>query len=180
MDKYININKNIKIEKLVLIVDFVFIISLKDIMKKYFQNKSALINGFSDDFFKITFCEPKENNISFAMTLDYPGFQIVNLNDVPDMNNFISYYFEIKKIKNGNKGNIKFFPLYNPILNRNDCYLEIQETNDKNNKIEAAFLIIDPNYEPEDISIKFYEENFKYIVFLYKVYLFEKPDKDTE
>ena len=180
LDKYININKNIKIEKLVLIVDFVFIISLKDIMKKYFQNKSALINGFSDDFFKITFSEPKENNVSFAMTLDYPGFQIVNLNDVPDMNNFISYYFEIKKIKNGNKGNIKFFPLYNPILNRNDCYLEIQETNAKNNKIEAAFLIIDPNYEPEDISIKFYEENFKYIVFLYKIYLFEKPDKDTE
>ena len=180
LEKYININKNIKIEKLVLIVDFVFIISLKDIMEKYFQNKSAFINGFSDDFFKITFYQPKENKISFAMTLDYPGFQIVNLNDVPDKNNFISYYFEIKKIKNGNKGNIKFFPLYNPIGNRNDCYLEIQETNAKNNKIEAAFLIIDPNYEPEDIKIKLYEENFKYIVFLYKIYLFEKPDKDTE
>ena len=181
LDKYINTNKYIEIKNLILIVDFVFILSLKEIMGKYFKNKNVIIDGFANNFFKITFHEPKElNKISFAMKIDYPGLPIVNLKEVPDMNNFISYYFEIKKIKNGNKDNIKFFPLYNPITNRNDCYLEIQKTNCKKFISKAVFLLVDPNYEIEELKLENYETTFKYIVILYKIYLFENPDKNSE
>lgn len=161
-------------------MDFVFILSLKEIMEKYFKNKSVIIDGFANNFFEIIFSETKvSNNIIFAMKIDIPGFNIVNLKELPDMNNFISYYFEIQKIKNGNKDNIKFFPLYNPIANRNNCYLEIQKTNTKTNLMTAVFLIVEPNYDIEELNLNYYE-SFKYIVILHKIYLFENPDKDSE
>ena len=152
-----------------------FILSLKEITNKYFINKNLIIKEIADNFFIISFLEPKNpDKTTFVINVDIPGFQLVNFNDIPDINNFIKYYFEIKEKRKDNIiNNLKYFPIYNPLTNRNDFYLDIHET-DSNNDImnKAVFLVIEPLNEPEDLKLNFYENSYKYIIFLYKTYFF--------
>ena len=184
LDKYIKENKGkIDNKNLILITDFVFILSLKEIAKKYFINKNLIIKEIADNFFIISFLEPKNpDKTTFVINVDIPGFQLVNFNDIPDINNFIKYYFEIKEKRKDNIiNNLNYFPIYNPLTNRNDFYLDIHET-DSNNDImnKAVFLVIEPLNEPEDLKLNFYENSYKYIILLYKTYFFEIPDETKE
>ena len=104
LDKYISENKGIIDNKnLILITDFVFILSLKEIAKKYFANKNLIIKEIADNFFQISFLEPKNlDKTSFAIYVDFPGFQIFEFHDILDINNFIKYYFEINEKRKDN------------------------------------------------------------------------------
>ena len=184
LDKYITENKGkIDNKNLILITDFVFILSLKEITKKYFINKNLIIKEIADNFFKISFFEQKnQNKTKIVINMDFPGFQREDIYDIPDINNFIKYYFEIKEKRKDNIiNNLKYFPIYNPLTNRNDFYLNIHETDSNNDVInKVVFLVIDPLYEPEDLKLNFYENSYKYIIFLYKTYFFEILDETTE
>ena len=173
LDKY---SKYEEIQKLILIVDFVFLLSLKEIMNIYFNNKNLIITAATNNFFKLLFNEAKNSGKrKFILNENILGCKLLNLNEVTDMNNFISYYFEIKEnidINNINK--IKNYPLYNCLTNRNDFYLDIRETNTKNPIFDnAIFLVIDPVYEYEHLSLDSYKQSYKYIILLYKTYFFD-------
>ena len=173
LDKY---SKNEEIKKLILIVDFVFLLSLKEIMQKYFKNKNVIITAATNNFFKVLFNEAKNSDEpKFILNEKIPGSKLLNLNEVKDMNNFIAYYFEIKEnidINNINK--IKNYPLYNYLTNRNDFYLDIQEANSKNSIFDnAIFLVIDPVYAYEHLNLDLHKQSYKYIILLYKTYFFD-------
>ena len=104
LDKYIAENKGkIDDKNLILITDFVFILSLKEITNKYFINKNLIITDIADNFFKISFLGSKNPvKTTIAINVDFPGFQMVNFYDIPDINTFIKYYFEIKEKRKDN------------------------------------------------------------------------------
>ena len=66
-------------------------------------NKNLIIKEIADNFFQISFLEPKNpDKTSFAIYVDFPGFQIFEFHDILDINNFIKYYFEIKEKRKDN------------------------------------------------------------------------------
>ena len=178
-DKYISENK--EKQNLILVVDFVFMLSLKEIMKKYFQEQNLIITQ-ANDFFILKFNKAKDqNNIKFVMCLDIPGYKILDLNNIPNMHNFITYYYEVKEKLELNKiNNIKNFLIYDPLNDRNNFYLDIQKTNLKNNENSVILLVIDPVYETEDLKLDFYENMYNYIILLYKFNFFELDEKFLE
>ena len=184
LDKYIAENKGkIDNKNLILITDFVFILSLKEITNKYFINKNLIITDIADNFFKISFLGSKNPvKTTIAINVDIPGFQMVNFYDIPDINTFIKYYFEIKEKRKDNIiNNLNYFPIYNPLTNRNDFYLDIHETGSKSDIMnKVVFLVIDPLYEPEDLKLNLYENNYKYIILLYKTHFFEILEETKE
>ena len=179
LDKYISENK--EKQNLILVVDFVFMLSLKEIMKKYFQEQNLIITQ-ANDFFILKFNKAKDqNNIKFVMCLDIPGYKILDLNNIPNMHNFITYYYEVKEKLELNKiNNIKNFLIYDPLNDRNNFYLDIQKTNLKNNENSVILLVIDPVYETEDLKLDFYENMYNYIILLYKFNFFELDEKFLE
>ena len=78
LDKVSSENK--EKEDKILIVDFVFMLSLKEIMGQYFNNQKLLIKE-KNDYFILTFF--KDNDIKFAMGLNIPGYISLDLNKIP-------------------------------------------------------------------------------------------------
>ena len=172
MEKYSSKNK--ELQNIVLIVDFVFLLSLEEIMKKYFQTKNLIITE-ADKFFKLKLIESQKKETQIILNLNIPGYNYLllkKIDEIPNINNFITYYFEIKEreINSNNIHNIKNFLLYNPKKNINDFYLNIIETKSKID--DPIMLVIDPLYDREDLKLDIYEELHKYILILYKTYIF--------
>ena len=176
LDKYISENK--KIDNLILIVDFVFILSLKEIMEKYFKDKNLIINEATNNFFKLSFRNVSDQAQKlFIMKPKFPNCKLLNLNKIPNMNNFITYYFDIKEKNDlNNIDRIKNFLLYDPLTNKNNLYLDIFKTNSKSDTNSVVFLIIDPSIEAEDLKLEFYKSLYKYIALLYQTYYFDIKD----
>jgi len=173
LDKYISKNKDL--QQIILIVDYVFILSLKEIMEKYFEKKNLIITE-AGEFFKLKFFEAQKET-KIIINLNIPGFKYMilkNLNEISNIDNFISYYYEIKekKIDSNNIHNIRNFLLYNPMTNINDFYLNIKETNYKKSE-DSIMLVIDPLYEEKDLKLDIYDCTHKYILLLYKTYNFD-------
>ena len=172
LEKYSSKNK--ELQNIVLIVDFVFLLSLEEIMKKYFQTKNLIITE-ADKFFKLKLIESQKKETQIILNLNIPGYNYLllkKIEEIPNINNFITYYFEIKEreINSNNIHNIKNFLLYNPKKNINDFYLNIIETKSKID--DPIMLVIDPLYDREDLKLDIYEELHKYILILYKTYIF--------
>ena len=168
LDKYSSENK--EKQNLILIVDFVFMLSLKEIMGKYFNNQRLKINE-SNDFFILRF-EKAINQKIFVMSLNIPGYIVLDLNKIRSMDNIMTYYYEVKE-KLDKENNIKNFPIYDPLENRNNFYLDIQKTNSKSKGNSAILLVIDPEIEPEDLKLHIYDGIYDYIILLYKTYFFK-------
>ena len=168
LDKYSSENK--EKQNLILIVDFVFMLSLKEIMGKYFNNQRLKINE-ANDFFILKFDEAIDQK-EFEMSLNIPGYKILDLNKIISMDNFMTYYYEVKE-KLDKVKNIKNFCIYDPLVNRNNFYLNIQETNLKSKENSAILLVIDPEIEPEDLNLDIYALICDYIIVLYKTYFFK-------
>ena len=155
-------------------------LSLKEIMGQYFNNQKLLIKE-KNDYFILKFF--KDNDIKFAMGLNIPGYISLDLNKIPSMDNFMTYYYEVKekfdkeKLDKEKLGNIKNFPIYDPLKNRNNFYLDIQKTNSKSKGNSAILLVIEPFFEPEDLKLNLYEQMYDYIILLYKTHFFKADEK---
>ena len=174
LEKYYS--ENNEIQNLILIVDFVFMLSLKEIMGKYFNNPKLKIKE-ENNYFILTFYKGKD--IQFVMSLNIPGYTVLDLNKIPRMDNFMTYYYEVKE-KLDKVNNIKNFPIYDPLKNRNIFYLDIQIINSKSKVNSVILLVIEPEFEPEDLKLNFYEEIYDSIILLYKTYFFEDDNNFLE
>ena len=174
LEKYYS--ENNEIQNLILIVDFVFMLSLKEIMGKYFNNPKLKIKE-ENNYFILTFYKGKD--IQFVMSLNIPGYTVLDLNKIPSMDNFMTYYYEVKE-KLDKVNNIKNFPIYDPLKNRNIFYLDIQIINSKSKVNSVILLVIEPEFEPEDLKLNFYEEIYDSIILLYKTYFFEDDNNFLE
>ena len=169
------------IKSLVLIVDFVFILNIKEIMETYFENKNVVINPVLNHLFILNFNDnfnnkdnfPKENEIIFS---DDIFAKLVtnkmNLIAFKDISNFINYYFETKNL---DYNNVVKFPLYNPLTNGTDFYITIKVTEQKNEKL--LIMTVDPIYEYDDLFLDF-EKEYRYILIIYKTH-YIKVEEDT-
>ena len=84
---------------LILLVDFVFILHIKEIISKYFKNKNLIIKPASNELFIITFRNMlnSEKTNSCILEDNIFGYSNININELVNINNFIIYYYEIKK-----------------------------------------------------------------------------------
>jgi hypothetical protein len=103
-------------------------LSLKEIMRKYFKDQK-LIKSETNGFYILKFDKViDQNNIKFVMSLNIPGYISLDVNKVPNMDKFMTYIYEVKENIDLNKiNNIKNFPIYDQLKNRNNFYLDIQK-----------------------------------------------------
>jgi len=173
------------INKIILIVDFVFILAIKEMMEKYFENKKVIIKPIkvnSEDYeeeyllFLLSFENRGNEENSLILKDSIILYEEIDIKKIININDFISYYYELKKInaKNG----IDKFPIYDPLNGKNNIYLYIRKTNCK--KGEILILIIDPLYEYENLDIKIYEKHYTYLILLFQGYYFDFSEKKCE
>jgi len=174
-DKYWNKLKELsefKINKLILLVDFVFFSNINDIMNTYFKDKNVIINPIfveSDILFLLTFSDKKTSNSNFIFNENILSFERINMKEVSKILNFINYYCQINN--SIGKNNLVYFPLYNPIEDRNHYFFSIITTSSLKEEIVA--LICKPLIDFEDLSLQMYKEQYKYIIILFQSYYFE-------
>ena len=166
-NKYIMKFSKITFNSLILFVDFTFILSLKDFMIKIFTDKNVLIEPIIKSFFILYIQKDKSTEKKIIFNDSIPDFNYIDLNKIPNIINFVHYYFEIKKIKENIKEEyIKDYPLYDPISDGTyyDIYLTIKENQNISNDI--AVILINPFIEYELLNLKIYENNYKYIIII--------------
>ena len=174
-----------KINKLILIVDFVFILAIKEIMENFFKNKEVIIKPIkvnSEDYeeeyllFLLSFENKENSENSLVLKDNIILYEEINIKKIVDINNFISYYYELKSINAQN--DLDDFPIYDPLNAKSDIYLYIRKTDCKSGEIMV--LIIDPLYEFENLKIQIYESSYTYLIFLFQGYYFDFPQKNVE
>ena len=172
-----------KINKLILIVDFVFILVLKEIMEKYFNNKEVIIKPIkvnSEDYeeeyllFLLSFENRENGENSLTLKDNIILYEEIDIKKIINIYDFISYYYELKNIDP--KKDLDDFPIYDPLNEKSDIYLYLRKTNCKNGEI--IVLIIDPLCEFENLKIQIYENNYTYLIFLFQGYYFDFPEKN--
>ena len=172
LDKYFLQNK--VNQNLILIVDFVFMMSLKEIMETYFKDQKLIISE-EDGFFTLYFEKAlAQNNIIFAMMSNIPGYGSLDLNKIPSINHFINYYYEVKEFKKQfDLNRIQNFDIYTPLTDMNIFHLDIQKTKSKKKGNSGIILVIDPIHETEDLKLDIYDHFYNYVILLYKYSFFE-------
>ena len=88
----------------------------------------------------------------------------------------MTYYYEVKE-KLDKINNFKNFPIYDPLSDRNNFYLDIQKINSKSEIESVILLVIDPEIESENLKLSAYEDMYDCIMLLYKTYFFEADKK---
>ena len=162
------------INSLILLVDFVFIFYIKELMGQFFKQKDLIIEPVVNELFILSFQNGSNslNKSSFIFKDNILGYNEINLNEIPNIKNFINYYFEIK----GKKDLIqsKNFPLYNPLTDKNDFLLSIITTKVKNNDI--LVFIVNPFIEYEQLNLDAHITLYNHIILLFQSYFFEYDD----
>ena len=177
-DKYISDLKllsTLRINKLILLVDFVFILDIKKIMTNYFQRHNLIIkiaNNGENILFLLSFQEQKNsgNKYSFLFEENILSYDKVDLNEISNLSYFLNYCHEI--IKSINNDNLKNFPLYDPFIEKNHYFLSIIKTKAEKNG-EIVVIVCGPLIDYEDLLLQLYENNYKYIIILFQSYYFE-------
>ena len=177
-DKYkedLNLLSTLKINKLILLVDFVFILDIKEIMTKYLKKKNLLIkiaNNGKNILFLLLFQEQKntENKYSLLFEENILSYDKVDLNEISNLSFFLNYSYEI--IKSINNDNLDYFPLYDPFIEKNHYFLSIIKTKAVKNE-EIAVIVCGPLIDYEDLLLQIYENDYKYIMILFQSYYFE-------
>ena len=168
---------NKDINKLILMVDYVFILNVKEIMKDYFKDKAIIIKPETiksknmEEYLLFVLSIDNnpisENKNSLILKDNLFFYDKIDLQKINNNNDFIKYFYEIKAIKE--KKDFEYFPFYNAIEENCYFYLTKKTTDYKNGKI--AILIADPNIDLEDIiKFNFYENNYNYILIIFYVY----------
>ena len=171
-----------KINKLILIVDFVFILAIKEIMEKFFKNKGVIIKpikvnseDYEEEYLLFLLSIENEEN-SFVLKDNIILYEEIDIKKIVNINDFISYYYELKSINAQNE--LNDFPIYDPVNAKSDIYLYLKKTDCKSGEIMV--LIIDPLYEFENLKIQIYENVYTYLIFLFQGYYFDFLEKNCE
>ena len=109
-----------EINKLILIVDYVFILSIKIIIDKFFKNKEIIIKPIkvkSEDMIEeyllfLISIENKENseNTNSFLTDNFLLYEKIDISKINNMNDFIRFYYKLQKKNMEN--NTNDFPVY--------------------------------------------------------------------
>ena len=167
---------SLNINKLILLVDFVFLMNIIKIMNTHFKEKDLIIKAAYNGtyrMFLLSFEERtnSENKCSFLFKENILSYEEINLNEIPNSNlyNFINYYYEINEYLD--KNNLEYFPIYEPSLGNNHFFLTMKTSSCKNENF--VILICAPLIDYEDLILDFYESSYKYIIILFQAYYFE-------
>ena len=168
LNKLVDLNVN----KLILLVDFVFILNIVKIMSLYFKNKVLIIrcaNNGLHILFLLYFYDRKnsENKCSFLLEENILSYERINLNSISNLYNFINYYYEIND--SYNKKSLEYFPIYDPIKSINHYFLSMKETNSQDEDI--CVLVCNSLFDFEDVSFDEYND-YRYIIILFQSYDF--------
>ena len=170
--KHLKSYSNIKSNYLILLVDFIFMLNIISYMKTYFNKFNLEITSTSNNFFilflKIT--NDSEKKYYFKNKIPLYNENEIDLKKVKNIQNFISYIFELNKI---NENNIKNFPLYDPLNDNEEYYISIEKKNE--NSEDIYIIITNPLIEKSKINLDIYEnEN----VLLIETFLFDDNKKE--
>ena len=170
--KHLKSYSNIKSNYLILLVDFIFMLNIISYMKTYFNKFNLEITSTSNNFFilflKIT--NDSEKKYYFKNKIPLFNENEIDLKKVKNIQNFISYIFELNKI---NENNIKNFPLYDPLNDNEEYYISIEKKNE--NSEDIYIIITNPLIDKSKINLDIYEnEN----VLLIETFLFDDNEKE--
>ena len=170
--KHLKSYSNIKSNYLILLVDFIFMLNIISYMKTYFNKFNLEITSTSNNFFilflKIT--NDSEKKYYFKNKIPLFNENEIDLKKVKNIQNFISYIFELNKI---NENNIKNFPLYDPLNDNEEYYISIEKNNE--NSEDIYIIITNPLIDKSKINLDIYEnEN----VLLIETFLFDDNEKE--
>ena len=172
-----------EVNKLILVVDFIFVLLIKEIKENYFKNKAITIKPITvksqclkeeNIFYIISFENSNSNSIIFKD--DIILYNEIDIQKISDVNNFIRFYYELKNIDP--QKDLEDFPIYEPITEKSDLYIDIRKTDCKNGKIIA--LIVESFYNIEDLNLGIYENSYTYIILLYQGYFFDFPKEKCQ
>ena len=140
---------------------------------KNINNYNIEIKPASHNFF-LVYLYPKvdiKSNTTCLFLEEVIGLKNNNLFDYIDMKNFTDYYLQCLQIKN--KENLKNFPVYNPITNGCDYFINIEKGNaDESNLL--LILVVDPVFSGYKNLVFNYEKKInKYHLIFYKNYDFD-------
>ena len=164
----------LNVNKLILLVDFVFILNINKIMSLYFKNKELTIKCANNGLYILflLFFKDKTNSINespFLLKENILSYEQINLNKISNLYNFINYYYEINDSMTEN--NLDNFPIYNPIIGINQYFFSIKTTACQNDDILA--LLCGPFLDYEDLTLDKYGYDYKYIIILSQSYDFK-------
>ena len=170
--KHLKSYSNIKSNYLILLVDFIFMNNIISYMKTYFNKFNLEITSTSNNFFilflKIT--NDSEKKYYFKNKIPLFNENEIDLKKVKNIQNFISYIFELNKI---NENNIKNFPLYDPLNDNEEYYISIEKNTE--NSEDIFIIITNPLIDKSKINLDIYEnEN----VLLIETFLFDDNKKE--
>ena len=163
----------LNVNKLILLVDFVFILNINEIMNLYFKNNEVTIKCANNGLYILflLFFKDKTNSRNecpFLLEENILSYEQINLNKISNLNNFINYYYEINDSMAEN--NLDNFPIYNPIIGINQYFFSIKTTDCQNDDILA--LTCSTLLDYEDLTLDNYGYNYKYIIILFQSYDF--------
>ena len=173
-----------EIKKLILMVDYVFVLNIKEIMKRFFKDKAIIIKPATiksenmDEY--LLFLLSFENNPtskcknSIILKDNIITYNEIDLQKIPCINDFIKFYYEIKNIKG--KNDLEYYPLYEPVDARCYCYLTIKSNYCKGGNI--ALLVADPIFDIEDLNLQIYENDYKYILIIFLDYYLDLDEQN--
>ena len=162
------------IKNLILLVDFVFILNIVNIMNSYFKDKDLKIkcaNNGLNILFLLFFNDKANSNNECSILFDENILSYESVNQIKNLNNFIDYYYEINESFNENK--LDYFPIYDPINDKNHYFLSIITTKYENEDVLVVFCSSFLDFE--DISFDLYD-NYKYILILFQSYDFRNNE----
>ena len=173
---------NKDINKLILMVDYVFILNVKEIMQNYYKDKEIIIkptiiksNNMEEYLLFVLSIDnnpTSENKNSLLLKDNLIFYDEIDLQKIHCINNdFIKFVYEIKVIKE--KKDFDYFPFYNAIDGKYYFYLTKKTTNCNNGEIVVLF--VDPYFDLEDmINFNIYEDSYNYILILFYDYFINK------
>ena len=156
------------VKKIILLVDFVFILNINEIMSIYFKDKEMIIEPISEESYTLFLLTLKnkpnaENKFSLIFKGNVLDNNKINLEEISSLSNFIDYFYELNESKG--KNNLEYFPLYNPLTNKNTCFLSIREMKVKNEDI--VIMVCTSLFDYENLSLVAVENCFKYLIIIF-------------
>ena len=168
------------INKLILIVDFVFILFIKNIIEQYFRDKEIIIKSLTVDsedleekylLFLLSLKNKAvpEDSLSIKLKDDIILYNEINIQEIHNINDFIDFFYELKSLKTQN--NLEDFPIYDPKNEEGNLYVKIKQTDCKSEEI--LVLIVEPLSILDKKVLENYEKTYTYILYIHQACFFD-------